>query len=79
MADVEGWNQPSQEVGNAPILAYATISIDYFNGIAGFISDPFAMAICELEIFKGLRRFTVLQQLVYGNTINLFWTSWNLL
>ena len=54
MVDVEGWNQPSQEVGNAPILAYATISIDHFNGIVGFVSDTSAMAICQLEIFKRL-------------------------
>ena len=54
MADVEGWNQPSQEVGYAPILAYATISIDHFNGIAWFVFDPSVMAICQLEVFKGL-------------------------
>ena len=53
MADVEGWNQPSQEVGNAPILRCATISINHFNGIV-VISDTSAMAICQLEIFKGL-------------------------
>ena len=46
LIDDEFKHQPCQEVGNAPILENATVSIHHFYGAIGFIVDAVIVALC---------------------------------
>ena len=46
LIDDEFKHQPGKEMGNAPILENATVSIHHFYGVIGFIVDAVIVALC---------------------------------